>query len=215
MLAEVRGRFGTPSEIAIYHLKNVGYFQQEFTFDLLHDKPSLSAPCQPTSLPEAGARPVLLDELMTMHAQVLDERRPSPSEMFAIEAPILPDSPWYVDTAHRAASDAICSFASRAIARSLAAGQSGRDVEAADILVDLFDGLFLAGEFGTAQWALGMVVPEEFPPKVLTAVLMVTSHAREELGQSRVDFYEAVLSALRSHWKVPKDALEAIERRLR
>lgn len=89
------------------------------------------------------------------------------------------------------------------------------EIQAIDIFVDRLDGLFQAGEFEAARHVLAELDPRRFPPKVLTGVLMISSHAREELGDSRSDFFERVKSALVDTWHLSPEAVGSISRRLK
>lgn len=101
------------------------------------------------------------------------------------------------------------------IAAAMLAIEKGRDLEAVDVLVDHFDDLFRAGAFDVAKNFLASIVPEQMPPKVLTGLLMITSHAREELGEARREFFWGARSALSNRWRLSQEEIESIDRRLK
>lgn len=90
----------------------------------------------------------------------------------------------------------------------------GREIEAIDLLVEHFDDLFLAGEFGAARHALSKLDPQILVPKVLTGVLMVTAHARNELGEARTEFLGRVQAALKEKWNLSPEEIDSVLRRL-
>jgi len=100
-----------------------------------------------------------------------------------------------------------------ALSAAVEAVRLDRPIAAADILVDYFDGLFAAGDFEGARLALAELDPHILPPKVITAVLMVTAPAREKLGGARDDFFSRARAALAETWKFKPEALAAVEAR--
>lgn len=103
----------------------------------------------------------------------------------------------------------------RVIEAASRAFHNNRETEAVDLLVEHFDGLFLARDFRAAGRALSKLDPQQFPPKVLTGVLMVSAHAREELGSERADFFERVKSALSGKWGLDPESIDSVVRRLK
>lgn len=64
MVAQVREHFGTPWDIAAYHLGNLGFIQKELPLGLRTDKQGFSGAQPVTSLPEVAATPVLLARML-------------------------------------------------------------------------------------------------------------------------------------------------------
>jgi len=155
----------------------------------------------------------LLDELIARDA-VQPAPHVSVNELSKQETGVPITPPWYVEAAQRATTSATEALSSRVIEDASRAVGAKREMEATDLLVEYFDDLFLAGEFEIARRALVVLNPQQLPPKVLTGVLMVTRHARDELGAARVDFCERVRSALAETWRLPPEAVDAVVRRL-
>jgi transcriptional regulator with XRE-family HTH domain/Zn-dependent peptidase ImmA (M78 family) len=209
MVAQVRDHFGTPWEIATYHLMNLGFIQQELTLDLIHS-PIPSPPRHATSLPSVGAIPRLIEDLLATQSAPDN----SIVAWLSAAADVAPAPPWYVGEARRATEAALDELSARAIGDAVRAVEHERETDAVDLLVDHFDDLFLAGEFDAAGRALNKLDPQRLPPKVLTGVLMVSAHAREQLGDARVQFFARVRSALAETWGLGPEAIDAIARRL-
>ncbi len=103
---------------------------------------------------------------------------------------------------------------SRVVEEALEAVSHGREIEAGHLLVEHFDRLFLAGDFDAARCTLTQIDPQQFPPKVLSAVMMVTAHARDELGDARLALLACIRPALSEKWQLAPDLIESIFRRL-
>lgn len=206
MVTAVRDRFGTPWEIATYHLRNLGFIEQQLLFDLLNDKSSAPSLRHTTSLPQAAETPILLAELI--------ETISAAGELSGTAADVAPIPPWYVGAARHATVTAMDDLNWAAIDGASRALKRNREIEAVDLLVEHFDDLFLAGEFEAARRALARLDPHKLTPKVLTGVLMVSAHARDELGGARVEFFNRVQSALAETWRLPPESIEAVVRRL-
>ncbi len=212
MVTEVRERFRTPWEIATYHLGNLGFIQKELMFDLRQEGPmSSSAPCV-TSLPPAGAIPLRLQALL---AAQLSEPGPRIGAFELSTVDVAPMPPWYVAAAQRATVTAMDNLSTDAMAAVARALDNGREIEAVDVLVGHFDDLFLASEFEAAGRALARLDAHKLPPKVLTGILMVTAHARQQLGSARDEFLTRVQSALSETWNLRPEATESVVRRLK
>lgn len=210
-VAKVREHFGTPWEIATYHLVNLNVIEKEaLTLDLLQGKPAALQARYETTLPDAAATPLLLHELLA----VQPTPRVSAAELSASSAPVAPDPPWYVEGAQRAKVAAMHSLSACAIEGAYASASRGRTIEAADLLVQHFDDLFLAGEIEAARQVLARLDARRLPPKVLTAVLMISTHARDQLGDARSGFFERVRVALEETWQLSQEAIDGIVRRL-
>lgn len=213
MVTEVCDRFSTSWDIATYHLRNLGFIQQELTLDLLHVRPLSSPVRAATSLPSTGATSLFLSDLLASLATQLVPK-PSIGELSSPSVDVAPNPPWYVAAAQRAAATALDDLVSRALVGASRAAERDREIEAVDVLVECFDDLFLAREFEAARRALARLDPQKLPPKVLTGVLMVTAHAREELGCARSEFFARVQSALTETWRLDPEAIDAVVRRL-
>ena len=122
------------------------------------------------------------------------------------------DSTDVVDHAEVTAMDERSSLVFESVSRALAAS---REIDAVDALVDYFDSLFAVGDFETARRAMSRLDASTLPPKVLTGVLMVSAHARTQLGAARTDFFERVKSAMANTWHLRPEAIDGVERRLR
>jgi transcriptional regulator with XRE-family HTH domain/uncharacterized protein (DUF2267 family) len=201
MVLRVREHFGTSWEIAARHLENLSFFQEEIARVLLDDTQRPPPARHSTSLPAAAAIPVLLAQMLTT-GEVSDE-----TTMFQ-------DPLRHVREARHAAEAAIDAGNAEAIAAASDAVERGRELEAAHLLVEHFDDLFHAGEFAAARSALARLDPHRFPRRVLTGVLMVTRHAREQLGNARVDFLARVQSALADTWRISSEDIAEIVGRL-
>ena len=201
MVAAVREHFGTPWEIATYHLQNLGFIQRELSVkDRRAAEATRVAVRHQTSLPEAAAMPVLLAQMLAT-GEISDA------------AAISQDPLRHVREARQATEASIEARNEEAIAAASDAVERGREIEAAHLLAEHFDDLFHAGEFAAARSTLVKLDPHRFPRRVLTGVLMVTRHAREQLGHSRVEFLARVQSALAETWRIaPEDIAEIVGR---
>jgi SOS-response transcriptional repressor LexA len=113
----------------------------------------------------------------------------------------------------RTPDDTLDDLPERVIDGALRALSQGREVEAGHVLIEHLDDLFLAGEFAIAGRMLSMLDPRRLPPKVLSAVLMVSKHAKDDLGHARVEFFERVRAALSETWGLRPEQVESICRR--
>jgi hypothetical protein len=93
--------------------------------------------------------------------------------------------------------------------------EAGHEIGAVDALVEHFDGLFTAGRFDDASALLRQLDPATLPPKVITGVLTITSHAAEHIAEARQVFYGRAAPVMRSAPNVNRDAVENALRRLR
>ncbi|HSO00784.1 MAG TPA: ImmA/IrrE family metallo-endopeptidase [Candidatus Nanopelagicales bacterium] len=207
MVTRVRDHFGTPREIAAYHLGNLGFIQQELTLDLLPGKSPIR---HETSLPSPGSRPRLLEALVAERAATDG----AIVEWLSAAGDVAAHPPSYVEQARRAAAEGMDQLTARAVNEALNAVLRGRETDAVDLLVEHFDDLLLAGEIDAARRALGTIDPQRLPPKVLTGVLMVTAHAPDALHDARVEFFGRVKSALAETWQLGPEAIASIARRL-
>jgi len=119
----------------------------------------------------------------------------------------------FADDAPAAAARAMDDLPARVIDGALRALSQGREIEAGHVLIEHFDDLFLAGEFSIAGRMLSMLDTRRLPPKVLSAVLMVSKHAKDDLGHARVEFFERVRAALSETWGLRPEQVESICRR--
>lgn len=205
MVAMTRDRFGTPTEIAARHLGNLGFIREELILDLLDSPPPLSVQVE-TTLPAPGAMPCFLEALLAASPEVaLPDIDPSLAEAST--------APSFTGEARVAAARAVDDLSMRTLDGALEALSEGRELAAGDALVEHFDDLFLAGEFDAARRLLVRLDPERLPPKVLSSVLMVSKHAKTELGEARTEFFERARSALSQKWQLAPERVEAICRR--
>lgn len=202
MVARAREHFGTPWEIAARHLGNLGVIREELTLDLLKEELRVPASWLPTRFRLPDQMPATRAAPELAAGDVSDSAAASH------------DPPRYVREARQAAEAAIDALNADVIAAASDAVERKRDIEAVNLLVEHFDDLFHAGEFEAAGSVLTQLAPQRFPPEVLTGVLMVTRHARDELGQARVDFFARVESALADTWRLSPEVIAAIARRL-
>lgn len=207
MVAKVRDHFGTPWEIATRYLSNLGFLKPELTFDLL-GKPEPTRVHHATSLPPPKSSHWVFKEL----APNRYHRDPTVADPPPAVSDEMREPPPYVAQARAAVDESLDARSRRVLEEAMRASE--REIEAIDMLVGHFDELFLVGEFDAARRALAMLDVDRLPPKALTAVLMVSRHAREQLGDARSVFFERVRLALEETWQVAPDAVRAIERRL-
>lgn len=202
MVASVRTRFFTPWEITVYHLRNLGFFQQELTVGLRQEEQRVGVVWPP-------ARSRLLKHLRRTRPAV---SAAAGDDSGAVETS--PEVPRFVREARQAAEATIDALNTDVIAKASDAVEHGREIEAADLLGDHFDDLLHAGELEAARRALMQLDAHRFPPQVLTGVLVVTWRAQEMLGKARIDFLARVQSALADTWSVPADGIAEIIGRL-
>lgn len=194
----VREHFGTPWQIATYHLRNHGFLDDS----ALRAKPSPAAMHDElvTSLPAPGTLPSFVTGAGVDDAPNLSEEV----------------SAWVAEArdrsrgALRANSDAVL-----ATALSEIAGDPSRHAEmrATDAVVDLLDDLMHSGEFHEARRVLDRIDEKRFPPRVLTGVLAMTKPARDELGDSRTSLLERTGRALTDTWgRAPEQADYTVRR---
>ncbi len=211
MVAEVRHHFSTPWEIAVNHLENLGFIPRGYRLDLFSNKPPSRPARHSTQLSAAGALPRHISELLVRSTVILGD----PADTLSATAEVPHDPPPYFGDARTAARRTLTKLGTDAIESALRAIQGGREIDAVDILVEHLDDLFLAGEFEAAQDLLTRLDPQLLPPKVLTGVLMVCSHARDELGDARTRFFSLVETALTETWHLSSEQISAISRRLK
>jgi Peptidase S24-like len=109
--------------------------------------------------------------------------------------------------------DTLDEVSARTLEGALESVSHGREIAAADALIEHLDGLFLAGEFEVARRLLVRLDPQRLPPKVLSGVLMVSTAAKAALGDERIAFFERVRAALSETWGLRPEQVEAICRR--
>ncbi|WP_437726953.1 helix-turn-helix domain-containing protein [Sorangium sp. So ce861] len=208
MVAKIREHFETSWDIATFHLHNLGYIQKELKFALRGHKPAAPVRRFATSLPSAGATPRGLEALLASQTEARIE-----AEDLSSTAVGMASTPWYVEAARRASLEVLDDMSSRVIDGALRALSQGREIEAGHVLIEHLDDLFLAGEFPVAGRMLSMLDPRRLSPKVLSAVLMETKHAKDELGHARVEFFERARAALLETWDLRPEQVESICRR--
>lgn len=200
MVKDTAEHFGTPNEIATWHLKNLGFITDEAAFELVADKTALSAASIDTRLPEPGAMPICIET----HAEARgtwalpDDSLEVPEPVRQVRMIAQEENEGFL----RAILEAACDE----IARDL-------PIAATDRLAERLDTLLLAGDFGLAGTLLERIDVMFFPPQVLTGVLTTTAPAREPLGGAYRSFRDRVLAALESTWKLPPERRERIARR--
>ncbi len=101
----------------------------------------------------------------------------------------------------------------RTIQRALQALSEGRELLAGDTLVDHLEDLFLAGDFDVAGQFLALLDVERLPPDVLSGVLMISKHAKAELGGARTVFFDRARKALSETWHLHPSQVDSICRR--
>jgi transcriptional regulator with XRE-family HTH domain/Zn-dependent peptidase ImmA (M78 family) len=198
MVARTRDHFGTPWEVATYHLKNLGFIQPDL--DLLKEEQRV-----PASWPPTLSRP-----LERMVARETSEILATASG----DAATLQDTPPYVGEARQAANTALDALNAQVITAATEAIERERPIQAVHLLMKHFDDLFHAGEFEAAASALRRLDPHRFPRRVLVGVLTVTKHAREQLRGAHGEFVARVQSALADTWRLPAEDIKRIIRRL-
>ena len=207
LVDEARSHFGTPWEIATYHLRNLGFLADEVVTDVLNN-PVRATHRIPTHLPEANSLPVYLDSL-------LKRDRATAAEFGVTRAALEAWSPSgalprFVAAAQGTFDTVIERRGRDVLAQVMTEVAADRRLEATDLLVDHLDVLFRRGEFDAARCWVVTLDPTALPPETIGGALMVTAHARTELGKVRCDFVDRALAALRARWGLPDDAITRI-----
>lgn len=179
--------FGTPWEIATYHLKNHGFFADGLVKGLLNGPRSVPSPeTHPTSLPGTGGE---------------------------VSTHVLPGAPPEVAPAQDAARSALEALLDDVLHRVSSACAQQKQVAATSVLVDWLDDLMMGERIDLAQRTLGALDPKVLPPRVLTGALVVTRPARDALGSARRDLVEKLEAALGDRWGLsPERVKKTIQR---
>lgn len=196
MVNEARETFGTPFEIAAWHLKNLGFLHPELFWKGALRQPSPTIRGHETRLPRAGEGSLRLRSLAA-GGEVGAGR--GAADVLASRA-------------RESAAHASSALLDELVEKALAATGEQRIIAATDLLVEQLDDLLSANELTLARRLLDKLDPDRFPPSVLTGLLMVVSHAPDELARS--DFRARVWNALRTIWAWDESRLAALEARL-
>lgn len=201
MVLQAAEHFATPWEIAVYHLKNHGFINHELTSELLEDRPDRGVPVL-TELPAPGAPPRFFEGL------------PSAFKLWGDTEVMDPASPDFVRASIIAAQTAAQTAVTEALERAYADADAGRVIAATDPLVWRLDRWLAGGEFEQVRRVLAELDVTRLPPPVLTAVLTLTSHAKEPLGGAHARFLDRVLLALEGTWGFPPERRAKLAARL-
>lgn len=199
-IERVREHFGTPWQIATYHLRNHGFLDDS----ALRLKPSATAMHGElvTSLRASGTLPSFATGAGIDDAAIVSE-----------------EAPTWVGEARERSRDALRRHSDTVLETALSeiAGGASRHAEmrATDAVVDLLDDLLHASELDEAKRVLDALDAEQFPPGVLTGALGTTKPAREELGTARVSLLERTGRALVERWGQAQDLADRTVQRLR
>ncbi|MBX3251139.1 MAG: ImmA/IrrE family metallo-endopeptidase [Myxococcales bacterium] len=195
----VREHFGTPWQIATYHLRNHGFLDDS----ALRLKPSTTAVHGDlvTSLPAPGTLPSFVT-------------------WPGVDAPIISEeAPAWVGEARERSRDALRAHSDAVLVTALneivGGASKHAEMRATDAVVDLLDDLLHARELDEAKRVLDALDAQRFPPGVLTGVLGTTKPAREELGTARVSLLERTGRALVERWGQAQDLADRTVQRLR
>jgi transcriptional regulator with XRE-family HTH domain len=194
---KTRDHFNTSWEIAAYHLKNLGYFDPMLVPAVVGN-PEPGSNLSATKLPLESQGSLLLEALATT---------PSTDTVGT-------DAPPFVAAAREAGRKALDAEVDCALEEARTALAGGRPLDAVDRIVDVLDDLLHAGEIERVKRLLAEIDPGEWPPTVLTGMLMTTRPAREALGDARRGFWGNARSALQDVWAVDAEQIQGIERRL-
>jgi Zn-dependent peptidase ImmA (M78 family) len=201
-VARVATHFQTPWQIAVYHLKNLGFLEDELVNELVED-PSARVRSDRTVLPASGEPPLCLGAL----SGAVDTWRGV--DVHAAQPPLFVEqSRAYVDDATSALADEVLGWAYDEAARA-------RPVAATDLLLYHLDELLAGGEVLRVCLLLDRLDAHRLPPNVLTGVLSLTWHAREALGDVRTRLFNRCMQALEETWRVSSERREGIAERLR
>lgn len=201
MVLTAAEHFGTPWEIAVYHLTNLKFIDHELKSELIDEWPTRGESIA-TSLPVSGAAPLCFEG-------VSDAVRIW-NELDVLDSAAPPFVAGAVATARRAAHAAV----SDVLERAYADADAGRVIAATDPLVWRLDRWLAGGEFEQVSRVLAELDVTRLPPPVLTAVLTLTSHAKEPLGGAHTRFLDRVLLALEGKWGFPPERRAKLAARL-
>jgi hypothetical protein len=90
---------------------------------------------------------------------------------------------------------------------------NNRPIAATDHLVEKIDDALVLGDFAAVVALLGSTDVSLLPCQSLTAMLMITCHAKEHLQESRALFFARVMETLRER-ETPQKVIDSIKRRL-
>lgn len=93
--------------------------------------------------------------------------------------------------------------------------QNGRQVAATDLLVIHIDDLLYNDNIIAVRKLLDHADVTRLPPQVLTAMLMVTCDATDEIGETRSRFFDRVMLALEVTWHLSGRDRDSIAARLK
>ncbi|CAN5258169.1 hypothetical protein BH09MYX1_BH09MYX1_63760 [soil metagenome] len=198
MLLKARETFGTPFEIAAWHLMNHEFLHRELMFKMNELVKQHAALVQPheTRLPSVGQGSLRLRSL------VAEKQGGAPKEASDVLA----------SRARESADRVSAAMLDELVEQALLAAQEERVIAATDLLVDRLDELLSASEVRLARRLLDKVDTHRFRPSVLTGLLMIASHAPTELDRS--DFKARVRNALQKTWGWDESRLASLEARL-
>jgi len=89
-----------------------------------------------------------------------------------------------------------------------------KNYEAIDLLMDHLDNLFSAGEFNTAKKLLLDLDTDKLPVIVITGILTIISHARDQLIPARENFISRAIKTLQTVHHLPQDRIENLLSRI-
>jgi hypothetical protein len=196
MVNRAREMFGTPFEIAAWHLKNLGFLHPELFWKHVQGQSSPTIQSHGTRLPRAGEGSVRLRNVVASGPAGAAE---DTAEVLATRA-------------RESATRASAASLDELVEKALVAAREKRVIAATDLLVDQLDGLLSANELSLARILLDRVDPHQFPPSVLTGLLTIVYHAPSQFDRS--DFWARVRTALRTTWNWDDYRMESLEARL-
>lgn len=194
--------FQTPREIAIRHLKNLGYITHDQAEGLLAQK-DLRSLTDSTVLPSSGELPICFDGV------------PAAASTWAATRLQAPHVPAFVSDAQSTARRVSVVEIKQILVGVEEALSKGREFEATDILALYVDTLILGDELVQVREVFAHLDVEHLEPGVTTTLAGLTARSQRVIGPEWKDFRDRLLTALRDRWAFPEERRNQIAARLR
>lgn len=199
MITSVAESFKTPREIATRHLQNLRFIEDAIVGELLHDPPPRPAPASATTLPDKGQPPLCLKQL--------------PRAPTTVHGP--GSRPAFVPESRKVATEQLQTFADDILKAAYGKQEENKPREATDFLVEKLDALLMGNELNRVRMLLEQLDAHRLPPSALTGVLTLTRHAKQELAEEHLRFFERAMKALETTWSFSEERRNRIAERLR